>query len=196
MKKILIIIPVLSVLLLFSNLSVKANEVVFPAFPEPVEGKSSTHYLITFNSVTGNYVLYKPLNPQTMYVTVQDDLTLDFVGCPTISYIWKAGEGGNSWIKSLELGISPTSRKLTIRGYNEGTVEFLYSSFDLYYSDGSIFFQRAPIKVSFSTQMKRIQMGAVLETVAKMVPVVMIAVVGFLGFRKAFNLLLKVFHQA
>lgn len=195
MKKILIIIPFLSVLLLFSNLSVKANEVVFPAFPEPVEGRSSTHYLITFNSVTGNYVLYKPLNPQTMYVTVQgNDLILNFGG-PTISYIWKAGEGGNSWItQSRELGIS--TRRVIISGYNEGTVEFLYSSFDLYYSDGSIFFQRAPIKVSFSTQMKRIQMGAVLETVAKMVPVVMIAVVGFLGFRKAFNLLLKVFHQA
>lgn len=195
MKKILIIIPVLSVLLLFSNLSVKANEVVFPAFPEPVEGKSSTHYLITFNSVTGDYFLIKPLNPQTMNVTVEgNNLILNFAG-PAISYIWKAGEGGNSWItQSTELGFS--TKRVIISGYNEGTEEFLYSSFDLYYSDGSIFFQRAPIKVNFSTQMKRIQMGAVLETVAKMVPVVMIAVAGFLGFRKAFNLLLKVFHQA
>lgn len=196
MKKILIIIPFLSVLLLFSNLSVKANEVVFPAFPEPVEGKSSTHYLIIFNSVTGNYVLYKPLNPQTMNVTVEgNDLILNFAGCPAISYIWKAGEGGNSWItQSTELGIS--TKRVIISGYNEGTEEFLYSSFDLYYSDDSLFFQRAPIKVSFLTQMKKIQMGAVLETVAKMVPVVMIVVAGFLGFRKAFNLLLKVFHQA
>lgn len=195
MKKILIIIPVLSVLLLFSNFSVKANDVVFPAFPEPVEGKSSTHYLIIFNSVTGNYVLYKPLNPQTMNVTVEgNNLILNFGG-PAISYIWKAGEGGKSWItQSTELGFS--TKRVIISGYNEGTEEFLYSSFDLYYSDGSIFFQRAPIKVNFSTQMKRIQMGAVLETVAKMVPVVMIAVAGFLGFRKAFNLLLKVFHQA
>lgn len=197
MKKILIIIPFLSVLLLFSNFSVKANDVVFPAFPEPVEGRSSTHYLITFNSVNGRYVLYKPLDPQTMYVTIQDnDLVLNFVSGPTLMYIWEAGEGGNSWIEAGEKGISPTSRTVIVRGYNEGTVEFLYSSFDLYYSDDSLFFQRAPIKANFLTQMKRVQMGAVLETVAKMVPVVMIAVAGFLGFRKAFNLLLKVFHQA
>jgi hypothetical protein len=41
-----------------------------------------------------------------------------------------------------------------------------------------------------------VEMGAVLKAIAKVIPMVMIAVVGFLGFRKAFNLLLRVFQGA
>lgn len=195
--KVCILSVFLSVLLLFSNFSVKANDVVFPAFPEPVEGRSSTHYLITFNSVTGNYVLYKPLDPQTMYVTIQDnDLVLNFVSGPTLMYIWKAGEGGNSWIKAGEKGISPTSRTVIVSGYNEGTVEFLYSSFDLYYSDDTLFFQRAPIKANFLTQMKRVQMGATMKTLVSLIPLSIVLVVSLIAFRKAWAWLLKVLHKA
>lgn len=186
----------LSVLLLFSTFSVKASDVVFPAFPEPVEGKSSTHYLITFDSETGNYVVYKPLNPQNMYVTIEgDELFLDFDG-PAISYVWKAGEGGTSWIKQSELGTTPTSRRVVFHGYNEGTTEFLYSSFDLFYSDGELFFQRAPIRESFLTQMKKVEMGATLVTLVSLIPLLMVLVVSFLAFRKAWVWFLKVLRKS
>ena len=192
MKKILIIIPFLSVLLFFSSFSVKANDFAFPAFPEPVEGKSSTHYLISFDSETGSYFLIKPRNPQAMYVTIDGNELFFKFSEPAISYSW-TGEGDTSWVKVSEYNYLTDLR---IHGYNEGTEEFLYSSFDLFYSDGELFFQRAPIRESFLAQMKKVEMGAVMETVAKMVPVVMIAVAGFLGFRKAFNLLLRAFQGA
>ncbi len=112
--KVCILSVFLSVLLFFSSFSVKANDVVFPAFPEPVEGKSSTHYLILYNSDNGNYYLYKPLDPQTMYVTIEGNkLLLNFVGGPTISYKWEAGQGANSWVKTSELGIDTASRSVS-----------------------------------------------------------------------------------
>lgn len=191
MKKILIIIPFLSVLLFFSNFSVKANNVTsFPAFPSPVEGKSSTHYIIYQNVATKKYFLIQPLDANSITVQERSDCDIFLYVGPSIKYTWV--EGSNSWEKYREFTGSEGLQKSLVHD----RYSMLYSSINLYYEDGSIFFQRAPIKVSFLTQMKKIQMGAVLETVAKMVPVVMIAVAGFLGFRKAFNLLLKVFHQA
>ena len=177
-----------TVTLLAFGYTVKANTVTFPAFPEPVEGKSSTHYLICYRS-DGAYFLLKPLNPlnKGVYVAQEGNKAVFKFNTFAISYSWNPEEGGSSWEKWSEHDY------LTSLDCN---IQFLYSSFDVYYSDGTIFFQRAPIKVSFLTQIKKVRMGAVMETVAKMVPVVMIAVVGFLGFRKAFNLLLKVFHQA
>ena len=189
MEKILIIIPFLSVLLfLSSSFSVKANNVTsFPAFPEPVEGKSSTHYFISFNPETGSYFLLKPLDPAGMYVSQQGSKTFFNFTTSAISYYWEPE--GSGWIKGSEYNYLSNLRI-------DDNTQFLYSSFDLFYDDGELFFQRAPIKESFLAQMKKVEMGAVMETVAKMVPVVMIAVAGFLGFRKAFNLLLRVLQGA
>lgn len=189
MKKILIIIPFLSVLLFFSNFSVKANNVTsFPAFPSPVEGKSSTHYIILYNNELQRYELYKPLDVSNIFCEQE-------TGQPPKIKLRSYGKW-YSWTGEMtswqELSDFTEINQILLYPH----MDLLYSSFDIKNEDGSIFFQRAPIKVSFLTQMKKVQIGAVLETVAKMVPVVMIAVAGFLGFRKAFNLLLKVFHQA
>ena len=197
MKKILITIPILSVLLLFSNFSVKANDVVFPAFPEPVDGISTTHYLILRDNDTSNYFLFKPLDPLKVTMTMAYNDYRIYFDTPVMMYTWSQEENNwNIYKERPEWG----EFKFYTGKYVNGTVEFLYSSFDFYWdetwSKGELFFQKAPIKANFLTQMKQVEMGAVMETVAKMVPVVMIAVAGFLGFRKAFNLLLKVFHQA
>ena len=188
MKKILIIIPFLSVLLLFSSFSVKANEVTFPAFPLPVEGKSSTHYIIIFQPKYNKYKLYKPLDPNNIFISRGSDSDILNFGGPALCYEWKEGETTWKQYNTVDDGVYSDL-------YHEEKI-VLYSSFTLLYDDGSIFFQRAPIRESFLTQMKKVQMGAVMETVAKMVPVVMIAVAGFLGFRKAFNLLLRAFQGA
>ena len=195
-RKFVVLSVFLSVLLLFSSFSVKASDFSFPAFPEPVEGKSSTHYLISFDSEDGSYYLIKPLEPQNMYVTNESDkLILNFVGCPAIVYVWKAGKGSDRWDKMLEMG-GPTSRRLIVNGYNEGIYEFLYSSFDLYYSDDTLFFQRAPIRESFLAQMKKIQMGAILTTLVSLVPLLTVLVISFLAFRKALAWFLKVLRKA
>ena len=192
--KVCVLSVFLSVLLLFSSFSVKANDFAFPAFPEPVEEISSTHYLIIFDSVNDSYELIKPLDPQNMYVTNESDkLVLNFTGS-AIWYSWKVGSS-DRWVKNLEMG-GPTLRKLNLNGYNEGTQMFLYSSFDLYYSDDTLFFQRAPIRESFLAQMKKIQMGAALTTLVSLVPLLTVLVISFLAFRKALAWLLKVLRKA
>ena len=192
MKKILITIPILSVflsvLLLFSSFSVKANDVVFPAFPEPVEGQSSTHYFIIYQPEYNEYKLFKPLDPNNVYVIKGSDSDTFHFGGSALIYKWKEGE--TAWRYYLDADNETYSTM-----YHDRDI-VLYSSFDVYYTDGTIFFQRAPIRESFLAQVKKVRMGAVMETVAKMVPVVMIAVAGFLGFRKAFNLLLRAFQGA
>ena len=192
-RKFVVLSVFLSVLLLFSSFSVKANDFSFPAFPEPVEGKSSTHYLISFDTETGTYYLLKPLDPQDVKVISQgNELLFSFTG-PAINYYWKAGEGASSWVISNQLN---SATDLIISGYHEGTRLFLYSSFDLYYSDDTLFFQRAPIRESFLAQMKRIQMGATLTTLVSLVPLLTVLVISFLAFRKALAWLLKVLRKA
>jgi len=179
----------LSVLLFFSSFPVKANEVVFPAFPEPVEGKSSTHYLISFNSDTGSYYLIKPLDPQSISVAYQGSKKVFRFSGSAISYYWKAEEGGSTWIKGGE------HNYLTDLIIDDTSV-FLYSSFDVFYSDGSLFFQKAPIKASFLTQMRAVEMGATLTTLVSLVPLLTVLVISFLAFRKALAWFLKVLRKA
>ena len=178
----------LSLFLLFSNFSVKANEIVFPAFPLPVEGKSSTHYLISFDSEDDTYYLLKPLNPQDIYVGyVNGKKVFQFTG-PAISYYW-TGEGDTSWNECLEC---KPSTNLII----PDTREFLYSSFDVFYYDDSLFFQRAPIKANFLTQMREVQMGATMTTVVSLIPLLILLLVSLMGFRKAWAWLSKVLRKA
>jgi hypothetical protein len=185
--KIIILSAFLSVLLFFSNFSVKANNVVFPAFPEPVEGQSSTHYIILYLPDFNEYRLIKPTDPSKVSARdVSSTSTYIDYDCNALEYVWKTET--TAWVLKYE---NPSSSIISKTNAN-----LAYSSFDIKYTDGTVFFQRAPIKVSFSTQVKELEMGAVLKAIVKVIPMVMIAVVGFLGFRKAFNLLLRVFQGA
>ena len=201
-RKFVVLSAFLSVLLLFSSFSVKANDVVFPAFPEPVEGQSSTHYLIFRDNETGSYFLAKPLDPglgeYDHNVTVNyysNELVYQiYFNTPTIIYTWEEGE--RVWETYREIA---TWGKFNLpKGkFENGTIEFLYSSFDLYYYEsGSLFFQKAPIKANFLTQMKQVEMGATLITLVSLVPLLMALVISFLAFRKALAWLLKVLRKA
>lgn len=191
--KLCILSAFLSVLLLFSNLSVKANEVVFPSFPEPVEGMSSTHYLILRDNEYGNYFLFKPLDPTEVYITKHELDDQVHFNAPAIIYTWHEGEG--SW---------ETYREITSWGkfnfnrykYQEGTIEFLYSSFDVYrVGGGNLFFQKAPIKANFLTLMREVEMGATLITLVSLIPLLLGLVVSFLAFRKAWSWLSRVLFR-
>jgi len=192
MKKILITIPILSaflsVLLLFSSFSVKANDVVFPAFPLPVEGESSTHYIIISQPSLNRYKLFKPLDPNNIFISQSgSDNILNFGG-PALCYLWSEGESTWNYYNLVDDGV--------INTLYSGQDIVLYSSFSLLYEDGTIFFQRAPIKANFLTQMKEVEMGATLTTLVSLVPLLMALVISFLAFRKALAWLLKVLHKA
>ena len=195
--KICIISAFLSVLLLFSTFLVKANDVVFPAFPEPVEGISSTHYLILRDNQTNNYFLFKPLDSSEVVMTRADNAFRILFDTPVMMYTWNQED--DSWSIYKEKPEWGTFRFSTQK-YHDGNVEFLYSSFDFYYSkhwsDGELFFQRAPIKASFLAQMKTVEMGATMKTVVSLIPLLTVLVVSFLAFRKAWAWLLKVLRKS
>lgn len=181
----------LSILLLFSSFPVKANEVnevTFPSFPLPVEGYSSTHYIIYYDVTYDKYILIKPLDHNSIIVEKRSDSDiLKFLG-PYISYQWAEGDNSWEWYSS---GTGGSQRTL----YHDNVI-MLYSSLDLYYEDGSIFFQQAPIKETFLGQMKKIQMGATMTTVVSLIPLLIALLVSLIAFRKAWAWLLKVLRTA
>jgi hypothetical protein len=181
---------------------VKANNVVFPAFPEPVEGMSSTHYLIYRDNETGSYFLIKPLDPGIddygdRKVRLTDYYKMEF-STPAIIYTWRKGEG--TWETYREIAAFKDYFPLDKYKVENGTIEFLYSSFNLhygkYYNEGELFFQRAPIKANFLTQMKAVKMGAIMTTLASLIPLLTVLVISFLAFRKTWAWLLKVLCKA
>jgi len=176
----------LSLFLLFSNFTVKANEIVFPAFPEPVEGQSSTHYVIFYDIEDNKYKLYMPLEINNIYV--ERTSTNIYIHYPSsvIYYEWEEGMG--SWEC-----IWPYNSLTDIVFDDE---QILYSSFDLKYENGDIFFQRAPIKANFLTQMREVEMGATMTTVVSLIPLLTLLLVSLMGFRKAWAWLSKVLRKA
>lgn len=187
--KVCILSVFLSVLLFFSNFSVKANNVTsFPAFPSPVEGKSSTHYIILYNNELQRYELYKPLDVSNIFCEQE-------AGQPPKIKLRSYGKW-YSWTGEMtswkELSDFTEINQILLYPH----MDLLYSSFDIKNEDGSIFFQRAPIKVSFLTQMKKIQMGATMKTVVYLIPLLMALLVSLIAFRKTWAWLLKVLHKA
>ena len=187
-RKFVVLSAFLSVLLLFSSFSVKANDVVFPAFPLPVEDQSSTHYIIISQPRYNKYKLYKPLDPNNIFISRMPDSDILNFGGPALCYEWREGESTWKQYSSVDDG--------TISPLYHGKDIVLYSSFSLLYEDGTIFFPRAPIKESFLTQMRKVEMGATLTTLVSLVPLLMVLVVSFLAFRKTLAWLLKVLRKA
>lgn len=180
MKKILIIIPVL-LLLLPINASAANFGDINVTIPEKLQDTALPYYIIWEHSGTKHLVLSsKPAKVSER---------IAFVGS-LVHYTLNNG----TWKITYDTGnLDPEKDYL----YPLSFSTYHHSNYDVMHEDtGELVFPKAPIKVSLYEIMNRTKMGAVMETVAKMVPVVMIAMVGFLGFRKAFNLLLKVFHQA
>lgn len=184
----------LTLFLFFSSFTVKANEIVFPSFPSPVEDMTSTHYLIFVEHENDTYYLFKPLDPSDVDVTIPsiDYYYINFNG-PAIIYKWKEGE--TSWQTYKEItsyGVFSFDRYK----YFGDDSEFLYSSFDLYFKNSDIFFQRAPIKANFLDQMREVKMGAMMETVVYLIPLLIALLVSLIAFRKAWAWLLKVLRTA
>jgi len=187
----------LSVFLFFSSFTVKANEIVFPAFPEPVEGISSTHYLILRDNENSNYFLFMPLDPLEVKMTMADNDYRIYFRTPAMIYTWNQEE--RNWNIYREI-TTWGAFKFPIRKYEDGIIEFLYSSFDFYYStdfmQGRLFFQKAPIKANFLTQMREVEMGATMMTVVSLIPLLVLLIVSLMGFRKAWAWLSKVLRKA
>ena len=203
--KICIMSAFLSILLLFSSFPVKANEVTFPSFPLPVEGKSTTHYLIYKDKVRKEdwtydlgYYLIQPLDPSKIDyktpINPTEGYRIQFHGTPAIVYSWVEGE--TSWKKVREIGNREDYIHINTHHIEDGLAEFLYSSFDLYYTNGNLFFRRAPIKANFLHQMMGVKMGAVMTTVVSLIPLLMALLVSLIGFRKAWAWLSRVLRKA
>lgn len=181
MKKILIIIPFL--LLLF-GINVRAANFgdINVTIPETLQDIPLPYYII-WGDDEGTINLVLSSRPAKV------SSRINFVG-PLVHYTLNNG----TWNKTWDNGHLGSDHNYI---YPKSFSTYHHSNYDVMHEvTGELVFPKAPIKVSLYVIMNRIKMGAVMETVAKMIPAVMIAVAGFLGFRKAFNLLLKVLRAA
>ena len=180
MKKILIIIPFL-LLLLPTNVSAANFGDINVTIPAEMNDTPLPYYCIWAHDDYPRLML----SSEPQYFSGPSHKICIGSGA---SYVFYKLSNGSWELIVAEKNIKDEQR------YNYTT--YYHSNYDLKNDDGEVVFQKAPIKVSLKETMRRMAMGAVMKTVAKMVPTVMIAVVGFLGFRKAFNLLLRVFQGA
>ena len=189
-RKFVVLSAFLSVLLLFSSFSVKASTITLPPWPDIVEDFSSTHYLIVYNSQTKRYKLIMPKDPidNEYIVNYMERGVINFQS-GAMMYTYKEGE--SNW--STGSKILPRENIGLITDDNEYIVA---SSFDIYNEDGTIFFHKAPIKVSLSQQMRKVEMGAILTTLVSLVPLLMALVTSFLAFRKAWKWLSMVLRKS
>jgi hypothetical protein len=180
----------LSVLLFFSSFSVKASTITLPPFPDIVEDFSSTHYLIVYNSETKRYKLIMPKDPlgNVYFVNYMGNGIIRFQS-GAMSYIYKEGESNwSTGIKHLFRG--------NISLITDDNEYIVASSFDVYNEDGTIFFQKAPIKESLYRRMREVEMGAMMMTVVYLIPLLIVLLVSLIAFRKAWAWLLKVLRTA
>lgn len=164
------------------GLSVKAASVTFPSFPSPVEGQSSTHYVITYSQEDNTYYLHMPLNINDVYVYRSSKWNEIYYNGHVNYYKWQEGNSTWEFIRHYD-GVIDTIFE---------DEQILYSSFNLKFENGDIFFQKAPIKANLSHQMGGVKMGAMMETVVYLIPLLMLLLVSLIAFRKAWAWLLKV----
>lgn len=180
----------LSVFLFFSSFSVKANSVNFPSFPSPVEGQSSYHYFITYSPNKNRHSLYMVLDPNKVKFEQRSDGNYR-IKFSTNAIEYLLDEGDSSWWEYQRFYDDYNGTFLSTEGH-----QILYSSFDIKLTDGTIFFQEAPIKANMLHHMKKVQMGAIMTTVVYLIPLLMVLLVSLIAFRKAWAWLLKVLRTA
>ena len=75
--------------------------------------------------------------------------------------------------------------------------KLMYSSCNIVHKDtGNVVFPEAPIREPLAELVQRAKVGAIMEVVAKVVPAIMIVVVGLIGLRNALTLLKNIFRRA
>lgn len=181
MKKIFVMIPLL--LILFTVPVRAATDL--PALPE--DGRNG--YLIIFSSYYNRYELFTFNNNN-------DDIMLhDFYGAHVDSSILFPSDYTRYYYSEGKWEEFYSSSKDSSSLINLSDVK--YSTCNIVREDtGKVVFTKAPIRVSLTELVQRAKVGAVMETVKKMVPTVMIVVVGFLGLLKALTLLKNILRRA
>jgi len=181
MKKIFLMIPLL--LILFT-VPVKASTEKLPAFPE--DGRNG--YLIIFSSYYNRYELFTFNNNN-------DDIMLhDFNGAHADSSILFPSDYTRYFYSNDKWEEFYSSSKDSSSLINLSDVK--YSTCNIVREDtGEVVFTKAPIKVSLMEMVQRAKVGAIMEVVAKVVPAIMIVVVGLIGLRNALTLLKNILRR-
>lgn len=187
MKKILIIIPILLVFFIPVSVSAANFGDINVTIPEALKDTPLPYYVI-WDDFDSTYLALSSKPAKINTYNVQNDridLYGEFALYTLIDDTWNRISNSN--------GALPPDKGVS---YRNAFKIYHHSNYNLMHDNGELVFQKAPIKVSLKELAKRAKMGAVLEVVAKMVPTVMIAVVGFLGFRKALKMLRTVLQGA
>lgn len=69
-----------------------------------------------------------------------------------------------------------------------------YSSFPIYYNDGSLFFPLTPLK-RMAPIVAQVEMGEIMKEIIKILPLILVVVVSLVGLRKALKMLSTLLHR-
>lgn len=186
-KKVLLLLLIFLILFIFSSnifavvLDVNGSQVELPDinFKHYVVLKGDNYYLMALDDVYSESAnVCKADNSSYKYcegVTTSNDNYL--IKFPYYSL------NGNEW--NLVTSVS---------NWTASGLSVIYSTENIYYND-EIFFQKAPQGV-LTQIVEQVEMREVMTEIVKIIPLIIVVVVSFLGLRKALQMLSKVLHQS
>lgn len=75
--------------------------------------------------------------------------------------------------------------------------QIIYSNFDIYNSDGTVFFQPAPLTQGIvAQQVEQIKMTQILQEIITLLPLILVVMVSLVGLRKGLKMLETFLHQS
>lgn len=186
-KKVLLLLLIFLILFIFSSnifavvLDVDGSQVKLPDinFKHYVVLKGDNYYLMALDDVYSESAnVCKAGDSSYKYcegVTTSNDNYL--IKFPYYSL------NGNEW--NLVTSVS---------NWTAGGLSVIYSTENIYYNN-EIFFQKAPQGV-LTQIVEQVEMREVMTEIIKIIPLIIVVVVSFLGLRKALQILSMVLHRA
>lgn len=187
MKKILFILPFLLLLLLPVSVCAAEFGDINVSIPEELKDTSLPYYVIwedldsTYLALTSKPAKINNYNEQNDRI----DLYGEYALYTLIDDTWN--------IIAYRFDVLPSDEAVS---YPKSFEIYHHSNYNLMHDGGELVFTKAPIKVSFIEKIQALEMGAVMRTVVSLIPLLMVLLISFLGFRKALAWLLKVLQTS
>ncbi len=186
-KKIFAFLLVFSFLFIFLNNSFASVDYLGKEIPDfPEDFYNYKHKLIYYVPSSNKYGLILYSTDLCFYDSTSDYLTL---GQPHMRFFWFP-ESSSSWSFSDS---STSYTQLAISSFSLCSI--IYSDQNITYKDSDeVFFYSTQLLPSTITQ--SVIGGIVWQTLAPLIITILVVVAFYIGFRKAFNLFLKLFQKA
>jgi hypothetical protein len=160
---------------------------ILPDLPEEING---CPYIISRCEKYNTYcLLFVKSNDFSQFVNSDDDVILpvDASGnqCSDVYLAeTKTLDNPTSWTTKKWGGLQPATAH-----------HFIYANYNIYNTDGTVFFQPAPQGI-VARQVEKVEMSQVLQEIITLLPLILVVVVSLAGLRKGLKMLETFLHQS